>query len=182
MPRVREGTSFLRERLLALQIRYAIVMSMVSLLLGLTYREFARPFFEGLRLEEQLLYGHAMSLVHGHTFLLGTAIPGVLVIFTYVLAAMLDHALIKRLRQLFIAYLISASANVVLMAYQGLSFIAGAGRDLDAIDAGLFFGSVALRASLYAIVHITFAVTLAWYGLLLYKRVKPRAKPRAKRA
>jgi hypothetical protein len=172
MPKLQKETVLLRERLLALQIRYAIVMSIVSLLLGLTYREFSRPFFEGLRLEEQLLYGHAMSIVHGHTFLLGAAIPGVLVTFTYVLAAVLDRALIERLRKLFIAYLVSASANVALMAYQGLSFIAGAGRDLDAIDAGLFFSSIALRSSLYAIVHITFAVTLTWYGVLLYKRAK----------
>lgn len=57
------------------QIRYATVMGILALLLGLVYREFARPFFGGLGLEDQRRYGHFMSLVHGHTFLLGVVIP-----------------------------------------------------------------------------------------------------------
>ncbi len=164
---------YLREHLLPLQVRYALVMSMLSLLMGLTYREFSRPFFRDLSLDAQLLYSHAMRIVHGHTFFLGFVTPVAMATLAYILLPQLDRATVDRLRKLFIAYLVSASANVALMLYKGLSFIAGAGQDLDAIDARLFFGSVGLRSSLYAIVHITFAVALTWYGIVLYKRAKP---------
>lgn len=151
------------------EARYAIVMLITSLLVGLVYREFSRPFFKGLTLEEQWRYGHPMSLAHGHTFFLGTAIPVVLIVLTYLYRSALGKDRIARLRRLFIAYRIAATTSVALIIYQGLSFIAGAGRPLDEIDAGLFFGSVALRSSLYAIAHITLAVAVIWYGVTLYR-------------
>jgi hypothetical protein len=160
-------------RVLKLQIRYSSLMLILSLIMGLIYREFSRPFFEGLPLVDQLHYGHAMSIAHGHTFLLGAAIPLGMALMTFLLHAELSEAAtLTRLRRLFIAYIVSASANVALIVYQGLSFIAGAGQPLDAIDAGLFFGSVMVRSSLYAIFHITFAVAVIWYAVIIFRAAK----------
>jgi hypothetical protein len=156
------------------EARYAIVMLVTSLLVGLVYREFSRPFFEGLTLEEQWRYGHPMSLAHGHTFFLGTAIPVVLIVLTHLYRSALGKDRAVRLRRLFIAYMIAATASIILIIYQGLSFIAGAGRPLDEIDAALFFGSVALRSSLYALAHITLAVAVIWYGVTLYRVISNR--------
>jgi hypothetical protein len=153
------------------QARYAIVMLITSLLVGLVYREFSRPFFEGLNLEEQWRYGHPMSMAHGHTFFLGAAIPVILIVLTHLYRSSLGKDRITRLQRLFIAYRIAATTSVILIIYQGLSFIVGAGRTLDEINAGLFLGSVALRSSLYAIAHITLAVAVIWYGIIIYKAI-----------
>ncbi len=166
-------TTELNKHVLKPQIRYSCVMLILSLIMGLVYREFSRPFFKGLTLAAQLEYGHAMSIAHGHTFLLGTAIPLGMAFMAYILKSYLDQtATLTRLRRLFSVYIISASANVALIVYRGLSFIAGAGKPLDTIDANLFFGSVMIRSSLYSIVHITYAVVVIWYAVIMAKAAK----------
>ena len=153
----------LESRLVIGSVRYAGVMIGVALLMGLIFREVSRPFFKGVSLEDQLLYGHAMSTVHGHTFLLGAAIPLGLAVMTYLARQTLTPKAIRQLRTLQAIYIGSSVAAVALMLYKGLAFIVSTGLGLEAIDDGLFFGSVALRSSLFGVVHTSLAVSLVWY-------------------
>jgi len=144
----------LARKLFAAQIRFAGIMSVVALIMGLVYREISRGFFDGLSYEQQLLYGHNMSLVHGHTFLLGAVIPMVLAVLTLLTLPNLPEKRLKNMNVRFTAYIIAASVALALMVYKGLAFIIGAGQPLEAIDAGLFFGSGLLRGILFGLSHV----------------------------
>ncbi len=143
------------QRIFKSQVRYAAVMTIIAFVMGLIYREFSRPFFRALLLEERLRYGHFMELVHGHTFLLGAAIPLLMAVLTYLTAAQLQEKDLAQMQVRFKAYIGASAAALVLMVYKGMAFIVGAGQPLDTIDAGLFFGSHLLRGILFGAAHLT---------------------------
>jgi nitric oxide reductase large subunit len=145
----------LAKRLFAHQIRFAGVMSILALVLGLVYREVSRGFLKSLSYEQELLYGHNMSLVHGHTFLLGAVIPIVLALLTLLVLPNLPEKRLKNLNIRFDVYMAAASVALALMIYKGLAFIAGAGQPLEVIDASLFWGNRILRGILFGVSHAT---------------------------
>jgi len=159
----------LAKKLFATQIRFAGAMSIVALLMGLVYREVSRPFFANLSLDQQALYGHNMSLVHGHTFLLGAVIPLALAVFTLLVLPNLTDKRLKNFQIRFKAYMIAVGAALLLMAYKGLAFIFAAGQPLAGIDTGLFFGSPLLRGILFGLSHVTifWAVGEMMAGIML---------------
>lgn len=142
------------KKLFSLQIRYAAIMSILALVMGLVYREISRPFYKGLTLEQESLYGHNMSLVHGHTFLLGAVIPLAMAVLAFLVMPYLNEKRLKNMLMRFKAYIIASAAALLLMIYKGLVFIMGAGQPLDVIDASLFFGSPILRGILFGLSHV----------------------------
>lgn len=164
----------LAQKLFQKQIIFASVMSVLALLMGLVYREVSRVFFAKLTLEQQLVYGHDMSLVHGHTFLLGAVIPLVLAGFTLIVLPALTEKRLKNINIRFNAYMVAASVALALMVYKGLAFIMGAGLPLETIDAGLFWGNRILRGILFGLSHVTifWSVGEMMVGLALATRVK----------
>jgi len=143
------------QKLFAKQIRFAAVMSVLALIMGLVYREVSRPFFADLSLEQQILYGHDMSLVHGHTFLLGAIIPIVMAMLALLVMPNLPDKRLQNMNIRFSAYMIAASVALALMLYKGLAFIFGAGLPLETIDASLFWGNSILRSTLFGLSHVT---------------------------
>lgn len=163
-------------RILRDQIRYAAAMTIISLLMGLFYREFSRPFFRGTLLEEQLRYGHFMELLHGHTFLLGAAIPLLMAVLTYMTVAQLTEKDFTAMHVRFKAYIGASAVALALMLYKGIAFVVGVGQPLDAIDASLFFSSRLLRGLLFGGAHIT----LFWaVGEYLFRFFRASRKPQA---
>lgn len=163
-------------RILKAQIRYAAAMTIIAFVMGLFYREFSRPFFRGVLLEEQLRYGHFMELLHGHTFLLGAAIPLVMAVLTYLTAAQLTEKDLTAMHVRFKAYIGASAVALVLMLYKGIAFVVGVGQPIDAIDAGLFFGSRLLRGLLFGSAHIT----LFWAaGEYLFRFFRASREPQA---
>jgi hypothetical protein len=164
----------LAQKLFRKQIIFAAIMSVLALIMGLVYREVSRVFFEKLTMEQQLVYGHDMSLVHGHTFLLGAVIPLVLAGFTLIVLPMLTEKRLKNMNIRFTAYMVAASVALALMVYKGLAFIMGAGLPLETIDAGLFWGDRVLRGILFGLSHVTifWSVGEMMAGLALSTRVK----------
>lgn len=59
------------DRLLKLGITYVLIMLLIALGLGVTYREVSKAFLESLPLEKQLLGAYYLSLMHGHTLMMG---------------------------------------------------------------------------------------------------------------
>jgi hypothetical protein len=142
------------QKLFSAQIRYAAIMSILALVMGLVYREVSRPFFKALSPDQQLLYGHNMSLVHGHTFLLGAVIPITLALLTLLTFHNLDEKRLKNMNIRFNAYIVASLVALALMVYKGLAFIFAAGLPLATIDTGLFFGSPVLRGILFGASHL----------------------------
>lgn len=163
----------LAKQLFANQIRFAAIMSILALLMGLIFREVSR-LMSGLTFEQQLSYGHNMSLVHGHTFLLGTAIPLAMAVFILLTLPNLTEKRLKNFNMRFKAYMIAACVALALMAYKGLAFIIGAGQPMETLDASLFFGSPLLRGILFGLSHVVifWAVGEIMAGIMLATRAK----------
>ncbi len=143
----------LARKLFSTIIRFAAIMSILALVIGLVYREVSRVM-SNLPAEQQLLYGHNMSLVHGHTFLLGAVIPLAMALFVLLTLPNLTEKRLKNFNIRFTAYMIAACVALALMLYKGLAFILGAGQPLEALDASLFFGSPVLRGILFGLSHV----------------------------
>jgi hypothetical protein len=164
----------LAQKIFQKQIIFSAVMAVLALVMGLVYREVSRVYFQNLTMEQQLVYGHDMSLVHGHTFLLGVVIPFVLAGFTLIVLPNLTEKRLKNMNVRFTAYMVAASVALALMVYKGLAFIMGAGLPLETIDAGLFWGNRVLRGILFGASHVTifWAVGEMMTGIALATRVK----------
>jgi hypothetical protein len=165
----------LYQQIIRLQVRYVALMSIVALVVGLFYREFSRPFFRGLALEQRMAYGHFLELVHGHTFLLGAAIPVTMALLTSLVRGDLDIKSMLNLSLRFKGYMWASAVSLVLMLYKGVAFVVGAGQPLDAIDAGLFFGSRILRGVLLGGAHVALFWALAAYMYELLRAGKRAA-------
>jgi hypothetical protein len=164
----------LAQKLFRKQIVFSTIMIVVALIMGLVYREVSRVFFQKLTMEQQLIYGHDMSLIHGHTFLLGVAIPLVLACFTLIVLPGLTEKRLKNMNIRFTAYMFAASVALALMVYKGLAFIMGAGLPLETIDTGLFWGNRVFRGILFGLSHVTifWSVGEIMMGLALSTKVK----------
>jgi len=164
----------LAQKLFRKQIIFSTVMMVMSLIMGLVFREVTRGFFKNLTMEQQLIYGHDMSLVHGHTFLLGVVIPLVLASFTLIVLPDLTEKRLQNMNIRFSVYMIAATVALALMVYKGLAFIMGAGLPLETIDAGLFWGNRILRGVLFGLSHVTifWSVGEIMAGLAISTRVK----------
>ena len=155
-------------------LRFAMLMVVLALLLGLVYREATKKLgydeaAPGLYLESTLQF----ALVHGHAFLLLVIVPMTMV-GALVLAWKVGGGEVKRrATTLFVrAYLPSATIAVAMMLYKSYAIalgVRGGSTDLAALDAGLYGGSVAFRYVLYGLVHVVLSLALAHLAIGLWR-------------
>jgi hypothetical protein len=155
-------------------IRYAVVMAIVGLLVGVSYQESAKklPFSEidgGQHLEAVI----HLALVHGHVFTLGVLLP-LAMAGALVLARKAGGAEVPAWAQrtLTRGYLPFAAASLVLQLYKGYHFLlmARAGeRDFAVMDDAFMGGIHALRYGIYAVVHSGMGITLGVFLVVLWR-------------
>lgn len=167
-------------RTLRILLRYAIVMAIVGLLIGVSYQESSKKLTladtaAGFHLEAVI----HLALVHGHVFTIGVLLP----------LAMAGALLIARragggevsgrgLAWLVRGFLPLAAASLALQFYKGyhILLMARAGeRDLAVIDHAFMGGVHVLRYGIYAVVHTGMGVSLGVFLVLLWRSL--RASP-----
>lgn len=158
-----------------LYLRFSIVMMIAALLMGILFQESSKkaPISEMLPAGAHLESVFGLSLVHGHTFLIGALIP-LAVIWMLFLGLQLGFAPVseKTLRWTSRLYLPSSVVAVLLMLYKGYHFLLGVrsgNLDLAALNSTLFLGSHALRASVYGLTHTAMAVGLSIVLIAFWK-------------
>ena len=165
-------------------LRYAIVMTAVSLLSGVAFQESGKKLpvgsvDPGLRLEAIL----SLALVHGHVMLAAVLVP-IAMLGALHLARAAGGRDVKPLttKMLTHGYLPFATLTVLLMLYKGYHFllaVRGGDHDLGAIDARLFGGSSGLRHAVYGTSHTVMAVALGLFLFGLWRGLRP-ARPDAR--
>ncbi len=169
------------QRAIRTLIRYAVVMAIVGLLIGVSYQESSKklPFSEapaGVHLESVI----HLALVHGHVFTLGVLLPlamaGALVLARKVGGREVSP---RGLAWLTRGYLPFAAASLALQLYKGyhVLLMARAGeRDFALIDAAFMGGSHVVRYGVYAVVHVGMGVSLGVFLVLLWRSLRGEAR------
>ena len=170
------GLERLKKAVLFPEVKFAMWGLVFMLIMGVFYREFSRPFFGDLSVEEQVFAGYMLSLAHGHSFALFFLIPIGLAFATYLVGDKLSEESIEKIAKLFKIYAIAAIGTYALLFYKGVWWVTqyepGAGIGLTEVDESLYGGSVALRSIVYAAFHTTFGVISIWYAVKLSKHMK----------
>lgn len=159
-------------------IRYAIVMVIVGLLVGISYQESAKklPFSAevpgGLHLEAVI----HLALVHGHVFTVGVLIP-LAMAGALVLGLRSGGREVSSLGQRFLlwGYLPGAAASLLLQLYKGyhvLLMARGGTLDFVAIDAAFMGGHHVVRYGVYGLVHTIMGVGLGGFGVHLWRSLR----------
>lgn len=158
-------------------IRFAIIMLIVALIVGLFYREYSRKFLFKYPINTQTSVGFHLSLAHGHTVLLGTIIPFFLAFLIFMLKGF-DQAneMFMTLKKVFGFYILGSVASLFLLYYKGSAIIylfqKSPELSLKAIDNSLFFGNELLRLLLYSLSHTIFGVSLVYFLGVVLSRLK----------
>ena len=165
-------------------LRYAIVMAILGLLIGISYQESAKklPHAEagaGFHLEATI----HLALVHGHVFVVGVLIP-IAMAGALVLARRIGGGEVSARGRgwLVYGYLPLAAASLALQLYKGyhILLMARAGeRDLAVIDHAFMAGSHLLRYGVYAVVHTGMGVSLGVFLVLLWRSLGRGARAAA---
>ena len=165
-----------KTKVLRPQLFYATVMMLLTLTVGVFFREFTRFVFADLSLETQVSAGYYISQAHGHAFSIGFVIPVALAAMTYMLRQALDQPATARLRTLFRVYMAGGALTILLLFYKGIVFAARLGQtpslSWDVIDESLYWGSVMIRSLVYSVAHIAFGVTISWYLVILVRKMR----------
>jgi hypothetical protein len=161
-------------------IRYAIVMAIIGLLIGISYQESSKKLTHedapaGFHLEAVI----HLALVHGHVFVVGVLMPlamaGALVLARRVGGGEVSG---RGLAWLLRGFLPLAAASLALQLYKGyhILLMARAGeRDLAVIDHAFMGGSHVVRYGVYAVVHTGMGVALGVFLVLLWRSLRSRA-------
>jgi len=162
-------------------IRYAIVMAIVGLLVGIAFQESARKLTfatagAGLHLEAVM----TLALVHGHVFVMAVILPLVLAA-ALVMAHQAGGREVGSAGQAWLVkgYLPFAAATTLLQLVKGyhvLLAVRHGATDLAAVDAAFLGGGHApLRMAVYGFVHAGMGVTLGVFLVALWRSLRPRA-------
>lgn len=156
-------------------LRFAIVMMIVALLLGITFQESAKKtpvsaaLPAGIHLESII----NLALLHGHAFLIGVLIPLAVTWMLYLgLALNYRNVPERTLCWATRLYLPAAVIAIGLMMYKGYVFQLGVRHgemDFAALNASMFGGNHALRGIVYGLTHTSMAVGLGWFGVSFWK-------------
>ena len=170
-------------RALRTLLRYAIVMAILGLLIGVSYQESSKKLPHedtptGFHLEAVI----HLALVHGHVFTVGVLLPlamaGALLIARRIGGAELSG---RSLAWLTRGFLPLAAASLSLQLYKGyhILLMARAGeRDFAVIDHAFLGGSHVLRYGVYALVHTGMGVCLGAFLVLLWRSLGRRGDSR----
>ena len=138
-------------------IRYAVIMAIVGLLVGISFHESIIQ----------------LALVHGHVFVMGVLLPLALAGALLMARRAGGRDLSPRgLAWLVRGYLPLAAASLALHLYKGyhVLLMARAGeRDFAVIDQAFLGGSHVLRYGVYAVVHTGMGVALGVFLVLLWR-------------
>ena len=167
-------------RTLRTLIRYAIVMAILALLVGISYQESAKKLTFAMMPGGQHLEAVIhLALVHGHFFTMGVLLPLALA-GAMVLGRKIGGGEVPgwALKSLTLGYLPFAAAALALQLYKGYHFLlmARAGeRDFAVMDAAFMGGNLVLRYGIYGVVHSVMGVALGVFLVALWRSLKGSA-------
>ncbi|MBS1765782.1 MAG: DUF2871 family protein [Acidobacteria bacterium] len=159
-------------------LRFAIVMMLFGLLVGLSFEESAKhaPVSAALPAGAHLEAILPLALVHGHAFLLGAVMPLVLVFMLHLgLTLGFRPVGAKALKAATWLYLPGAALSVGLLLYKGYHWVLGVRfghTDFAAWNAAFFGGNEALRAAVYGIAHTAMSVGLAILVIAFWRSMR----------
>jgi hypothetical protein len=160
-------------------LRFAVVFIILGLLTGVLYQESSKKLPEGSLPFELVFQGnYSLSLIHGHTFLIGVLIP-VGVAFMLTLGLVLGAVPIgpKALKWGYGLYLPNAAVAVGLLIYKAyhtqISVRLGQ-TDLQAVNHAMFGGIEAIRHAAYGLSHTLMAVGLITLAVALWKSLSKK--------
>lgn len=164
-------------RTIRILIRYAIVLAILALLVGIAYQESAKKLtFEMMPGGPHLEALIHLALVHGHFFTVGVLLPLALA-GAMVLGRKTGgrEVAVWAQKTLTLGYLPFAAAALALQLYKGYHFLlmARAGeRDFAVIDAAFMGGNHALRYGIYGLVHSVMGIALGVFLVALWRSLK----------
>lgn len=159
-------------------LRFAIVMSVVALLVGISFQESTRKLdftkaAAGLHIEAVLPLG----LVHGHLFVMTVILPIALLGALFLgLRTGGGPVTPRALRWLTSIYLPFATGSAALLLYKGyhvLLHVRAGATDLAPVDAAFFGGVTWLRYGVYGLVHAGMGVGLVAFLVCLWRSLGP---------
>ncbi|MEM0950805.1 MAG: hypothetical protein AAGI66_01525 [Cyanobacteria bacterium P01_H01_bin.74] len=161
-------------------LRYAIIMTVFGLLMGIIYQESSKkaPISDALPAGAHLEAVLHLGLVHGHAFLIGVLIP-LAVNWMLTLGLLLGAKPIgsKSLKIGTWLYLPSSVIAIALMIYKGYHYVLGVrgGQfDLLVLHHTLFGGNHVIRAIVYASTHTAMAVGLSIIAIQVWKSLSAK--------
>lgn len=160
-------------------IRYAVVMAIFGLLIGIAYQESAKKLpYEAMPGGQHLEAVIHLALVHGHVFTLGVLLP-LAMAGALVLAGKAGGAAVPAWAQrtLTRGYLTFAAISLALQLYKGYHFLLmarGGERDFAVIDEAFMGGTHAVRYVVYAVVHSGMGITLGAFLVALWRSLGRR--------
>ena len=158
------------------QIKFAIICLFISGLAGVFFREFPRPFLEGLSAFDAMHSTLALSQTHGHLLNIGFIVPLGLALITFFVKDKLDEKDMKKLNLWFTIYMIAGIGTFLLLLYKGIHFVVYSSSQFNLlymeIDALLYGGSAMLRAMSNAIFHASLGGSLILYSIPILKSLK----------
>lgn len=158
--------------------RFALIMVIVGLVLGVYGREITRPLEKVMGLDQRLWVQNWVMMTHGHALFHGAVLPMMLAVAAYIFREDItkDTKALTTLKKAFIVYMVGSVLMLVLSLYKGTSYVLMIANDpaltLEMVNETLFGGSIALRSILFAIVHPLYATGLVWYLLRVRKAVR----------
>jgi hypothetical protein len=146
-------------------VKFALSMSVLGLLMGIAYQESTKkaPISDVLPLGAHLEATYHLSLVHGHSLLMGCILPLTVLWLLYLGTRMNRPALSENLLSIGSKlYLAGTAVATILMIYKGYHLLLGVrGEDFlagkqtfEAIQHSFFGGEEAIRKTVYALSHI----------------------------
>ena len=158
------------------QIIFAIICLFISGLAGVFFREFPRPFLEGLSAFDAMHSTLTLSQTHGHLLNIGFIVPLGLALITFFVKDKLDEKDMKKLNLWFSIYMIASIGTFLLLLYKGIHFVVYSSSQFNLpymeIDALLYGGSAMLRAMSNAIFHASLGGSLILYSIPILKSLK----------
>ncbi len=162
-------------------LRFAIVMIIVGLLIGISFQESAKktPFSDTLPAGPHLEAIFNLAMVHGHAFLIGVLIPLAITWMLYLGAALGYRPLSEKTLKIGSwLYLPAAVGAVALMLYKGYHFqmgVRGGELDFAALNASYFGGSHLFRGLAYGITHTAMAIGLGTIAISFWRSMSSEA-------
>lgn len=158
--------------------RFALIMVIVGLVLGVYGREITRPLEKVMALDQRAIIQNWVMMTHGHALFHGAVLPMMMAVVVYMFRedVVKDANALKTLKKAFIVYAVGSVLMLVLSIYKGTSYVLAIAidpaRTLEMVNETLFGGSIMLRSILFTIVHPLYATGLVWYLLRVRKAIR----------
>jgi len=165
---------------LKILIRYAVVMAVFGLLIGVSYQESAHKLThaaapDGLRLQATL----PLALVHGHVLTMGVLLPlalaGALVLALKAGGSAVGSRMLAVLTRGFLPFVAASIALQLFKGYFILLSVRNGQLDMGAVDAAFMAGSSSLRYVVYALVHSGMGISLGIFLVGLWRSLGRKA-------